>query len=114
MQLWSGRNTHNLDLRAGTVSQNGLHAVWKITSEAIDELHRSLESCPGETAMAEDPAGAAHFHNLKKMSGVGGHKLQRGKDPPEAKFGKQQNPQGPEFLGLLQTVAQPGSLYPTV
>ena len=64
--------------------------------------------------MAEDPAGAAHFHNLKKMSGVGGHKLQRGKDPPEAKFGKQQNPQGPESLGLLQTVAQPGSLYPTV
>ncbi|KAM9690856.1 transcription termination factor 2 isoform 2-T2 [Dama dama] len=41
----------------GSVSQNGLHAVWKITSEAIDELHRSLESCPGETAMAEDPAG---------------------------------------------------------
>ncbi|XP_059740634.1 transcription termination factor 2 isoform X1 [Bos taurus] len=41
----------------GAVSQNGLHAVWKITSEAIDELHRSLESCPGETAMAEDPAG---------------------------------------------------------
>ncbi|KAJ1063636.1 hypothetical protein K5549_000133 [Capra hircus] len=41
----------------GTVSQNGLHAVWKITSEAIDELHRSLESCPEETAMAEDPAG---------------------------------------------------------
>lgn len=57
MQLWSGRNTHNLDLSAGAVSQNGLHAVWKITSEAIDELHRSLESCPGETAMAEDPAG---------------------------------------------------------
>ena len=57
MQLWSGRNTHNLDLSAGTVSQNGLHAVWKITSEAIDELHRSLESCPEETAMAEDPAG---------------------------------------------------------
>ncbi|XP_065762256.1 transcription termination factor 2 isoform X1 [Muntiacus reevesi] len=41
----------------GSVSQDGLHAVWKITSEAIDELHRSLESCPGETAMAEDPAG---------------------------------------------------------
>ena len=64
--------------------------------------------------MAEDPAEAAHFHNLKKMSGAGGHKLPRGKDPPEAKFGKLQNPQGPESLGLLQTVAQPGSLYPTV
>nr|XP_036308590.1 transcription termination factor 2 isoform X1 [Pipistrellus kuhlii]KAF6305055.1 transcription termination factor 2 [Pipistrellus kuhlii] len=41
----------------GPPNQERLHAVWKITSEAIDELHRSLESCPGETAVAEDPAG---------------------------------------------------------
>uniref|UniRef100_A0A8C6RJY4 Transcription termination factor 2 n=1 Tax=Nannospalax galili TaxID=1026970 RepID=A0A8C6RJY4_NANGA len=38
-------------------NQDRLHTVWKITSEAIDELHRSLESCPGETAVAEDPVG---------------------------------------------------------
>nr|XP_027796048.1 transcription termination factor 2 [Marmota flaviventris] len=38
-------------------NQDHLYAVWKITSEAIDRLHRSLESCPGETAVAEDPAG---------------------------------------------------------
>lgn len=38
-------------------NQDHVHAVWKITSEAIDQLHRSLESCPGETAVAEDPAG---------------------------------------------------------
>ncbi|EPQ03772.1 Transcription termination factor 2 [Myotis brandtii] len=41
----------------GPTNQDRLHSVWKITSEAIDELHRSLESCPGETAVAEDPAG---------------------------------------------------------
>ncbi|ERE91540.1 transcription termination factor 2 [Cricetulus griseus] len=41
----------------GPMNQQRLHNVWKITSEAIDELHRSLESCPGETAVAEDPAG---------------------------------------------------------
>uniref|UniRef100_A0A8I3WGG5 Transcription termination factor 2 n=1 Tax=Callithrix jacchus TaxID=9483 RepID=A0A8I3WGG5_CALJA len=38
-------------------NQDHVHPVWKITSEAIDELHRSLESRPGETAVAEDPAG---------------------------------------------------------
>ncbi|EPY90188.1 transcription termination factor 2 [Camelus ferus] len=47
----------NLYLYAGPMNQDRLHAVWKITSEAIDELHRSLESRPGETVVAEDPAG---------------------------------------------------------
>ncbi|KAM9242890.1 transcription termination factor 2 [Dugong dugon] len=49
----------SLGLKAGGTSQycGGLHAVWKITSEAIDELHRSLASCPGEAAVAEDPPG---------------------------------------------------------
>ncbi|KAM7318191.1 hypothetical protein ACRRTK_022928 [Alexandromys fortis] len=41
----------------GNMNQHRLYNVWKITSEAIDELHRSLESCPDETAVAEDPAG---------------------------------------------------------
>ncbi|XP_055484380.1 transcription termination factor 2 [Psammomys obesus] len=41
----------------GHTNQHRLYNVWRITSEAIDELHRSLESCPGETAVAEDPAG---------------------------------------------------------
>ncbi|XP_045059717.2 transcription termination factor 2 isoform X2 [Desmodus rotundus] len=41
----------------GPMNQDRLYAVWKVTSEAIDELHRSLESSPGETAVAEDPAG---------------------------------------------------------
>ncbi|XP_045673079.1 transcription termination factor 2 isoform X1 [Phyllostomus hastatus] len=41
----------------GSVNQGRPHSVWKATSDAIDALHRSLESCPGETAVAEDPAG---------------------------------------------------------
>ncbi|XP_023557555.1 transcription termination factor 2 isoform X2 [Octodon degus] len=41
----------------GQRKQDHHYAVWRVTSEAIDELHRSLESCPGETAVAEDPAG---------------------------------------------------------
>nr|XP_019586166.1 PREDICTED: transcription termination factor 2 isoform X1 [Rhinolophus sinicus] len=41
----------------GPTNHDPLYAVWKITSEAIAELHRSLESCPAETAVAEDPAG---------------------------------------------------------
>lgn len=47
----------NTCLFTGHMNQHRLHSVWKITSEAIDELHRSLESCPGQTAVAEDPAG---------------------------------------------------------
>ncbi|XP_054987494.1 transcription termination factor 2 [Sorex araneus] len=33
------------------------HAVWKVTNEAIEELHQSLKSRPGDSVMAEDPAG---------------------------------------------------------
>ncbi|XP_030893796.1 transcription termination factor 2, partial [Leptonychotes weddellii] len=41
----------------GPTKQDGPHAMWEIISKAIDELHASLESRPGETAVAEDPAG---------------------------------------------------------
>lgn len=47
----------NTYLYTGYKKQDYLHTVWKITSEAINELHRSLESRPGEEAEAEDPAG---------------------------------------------------------
>ena len=58
--------------------------------------------------MAEGPAGAAHFHNLIRCLGQGGSKLP---GRPSVGNGKTQ---GPASLGLLQTLAQPGSLYPTV
>ncbi|XP_027957765.1 transcription termination factor 2 [Eumetopias jubatus] len=41
----------------GPMKQDGPHSTWKIISKAIDELHASLESRPGETVVAEDPAG---------------------------------------------------------
>ncbi|KAM5256064.1 transcription termination factor 2 [Ctenodactylus gundi] len=41
----------------GYMNQDCFLAEYKITSEAIDALHRSLESCPGEAAVAEDPVG---------------------------------------------------------
>ncbi|XP_055971258.1 transcription termination factor 2 [Sorex fumeus] len=41
----------------GLAHLDPFHAVWKVTSEAIEELHQSLKSCPGDSAMAEDPAG---------------------------------------------------------
>lgn len=50
----SGGNTF---LHADHRNQDRFHSIWKITSEAIDRLHQSLESRPGETAEAEDPAG---------------------------------------------------------
>ncbi|KAM6217135.1 transcription termination factor 2 [Rhynchocyon petersi] len=51
---YGGGNTY---LSTGHASQDRLHVVWKITSEAIDELHRSFKSCPGETMVADDPPG---------------------------------------------------------
>lgn len=54
---WHLTSLDNACLFTGNMNQHRLYNVWKITSEAIDELHRSLESCPGETAVAEDPAG---------------------------------------------------------
>lgn len=44
-------------LCAGLSHLDPLHSVWKVTSEAIEELHQSLKSRPDESAMVEDPAG---------------------------------------------------------
>ncbi|XP_057576312.1 transcription termination factor 2 isoform X2 [Hippopotamus amphibius kiboko] len=54
LQKAAGASDH---CSGGPRSQDRLCSVWKITSEAIDELHRSLELHPGETTVAEDPAG---------------------------------------------------------
>ncbi|XP_043860204.1 transcription termination factor 2 [Dromiciops gliroides] len=47
----------NVHLYGGRMTQDRLQAVWKVTSEAIDQLHKSLESCPGKASVAEDPEG---------------------------------------------------------
>ncbi|KFO30318.1 Transcription termination factor 2 [Fukomys damarensis] len=56
-ELEEGLGALALSLEQGRRKQDHFYAVWKLTSEAIDELHRSLESRPGEAAVAEDPAG---------------------------------------------------------
>uniref|UniRef100_A0A8B9DJG9 Transcription termination factor 2 n=1 Tax=Anser cygnoides TaxID=8845 RepID=A0A8B9DJG9_ANSCY len=47
------------DHKAGTSSglHNRLRAVHSATSDAINHLHKSLESCPTEQTVAEDPPG---------------------------------------------------------
>ncbi|XP_072500573.1 transcription termination factor 2 isoform X2 [Notamacropus eugenii] len=55
-----GPTQHNGDkvhLYGGRMTQDRLQAVWKVTSDAIDQLHKSLESCPGKETVAEDPDG---------------------------------------------------------
>ncbi|XP_037356995.1 transcription termination factor 2 isoform X2 [Talpa occidentalis] len=42
---------------AGPTNHHGPNWEWQITKEAMYALHQSLESCPDETAEAEDPAG---------------------------------------------------------
>ncbi|XP_074044644.1 transcription termination factor 2 isoform X2 [Macrotis lagotis] len=48
---------HGSHLYGGRMTQERLQAVWKVTSEAIDQLHKSLESCPDKKTVAEDPEG---------------------------------------------------------
>ncbi|KAK2494015.1 hypothetical protein MC885_017852 [Smutsia gigantea] len=52
----------------GHTNQRGPPAVWKIISEAIDELHQSLESRPGDTAVAEDPAGLKECGSISEIA----------------------------------------------
>ncbi|XP_027722579.1 transcription termination factor 2 [Vombatus ursinus] len=44
-------------LYGGRMTQDRLQAVWKVTSDAIHQLHKSLESRPGTETVAEDPDG---------------------------------------------------------
>ncbi|NXJ61497.1 TTF2 factor, partial [Rostratula benghalensis] len=41
----------------GSSIEDRIRAVHSATSEAIDHLHKSLESCPAEQTVAEDPSG---------------------------------------------------------
>ena len=39
------------------MTEDRIRAVHSATSEAINHLHKSLESCPTEQRAAEDPSG---------------------------------------------------------
>lgn len=38
------------------MTEDRIRAVHRATSEAINHLHKSLESCPTEQTVAEDPS----------------------------------------------------------
>ncbi|XP_053242137.1 transcription termination factor 2 isoform X2 [Podarcis raffonei] len=44
-------------LYGGRMTEDRLRAVYDATSDAINQLHSSLKSCPKEEAVAEDPPG---------------------------------------------------------
>ncbi|NWX48250.1 TTF2 factor, partial [Steatornis caripensis] len=45
------------NLYGGRMTEDRIRAVHSATSEAINHLHKSLESCPTEQTVAEDPSG---------------------------------------------------------
>uniref|UniRef100_A0A8D0EQQ0 Transcription termination factor 2 n=1 Tax=Strix occidentalis caurina TaxID=311401 RepID=A0A8D0EQQ0_STROC len=55
----SASHTHPTaaNLYGGRMTEDRIRAVHRATSEAIDHLHKSLESCPTEQIAAEDPSG---------------------------------------------------------
>lgn len=44
-------------LYGGRMTDDRLNAVYIAISDAINQLHKSLESCPTEEVVAEDPPG---------------------------------------------------------
>ncbi|XP_066497523.1 transcription termination factor 2 [Hoplias malabaricus] len=52
-----GVNPQNQAFYGGRMTENRLLAVRNATTEAIDHLHHSLESCPSTDTEAEDPKG---------------------------------------------------------
>ncbi|NXX86265.1 TTF2 factor, partial [Urocolius indicus] len=52
-----GMNSIVQNLYGGRMTEDRIRAVHSATSEAINHLHKSLESCPTEQTAAEDPSG---------------------------------------------------------
>ncbi|XP_067157576.1 transcription termination factor 2 isoform X1 [Apteryx mantelli] len=52
-----GMNSGVQNLYGGRMAEDRIRAVHSATSDAINHLHKSLESCPTEQTVAEDPSG---------------------------------------------------------
>ncbi|XP_053168273.1 transcription termination factor 2 isoform X3 [Hemicordylus capensis] len=50
-------DSHTQALYGGRMTEDRLRAVYNATSDAINQLHESLDSCPTEETVAEDPPG---------------------------------------------------------
>ncbi|XP_066476167.1 transcription termination factor 2 isoform X2 [Tiliqua scincoides] len=53
----SGESSHGQALYGGRMTEDRLRAVYNATTDAINQIHKSLESCPTEETVSEDPAG---------------------------------------------------------
>ncbi|KAL8190829.1 UNVERIFIED_CONTAM: hypothetical protein K2H54_062335 [Gekko kuhli] len=53
----SGEYSSVRNLYGGRMTEDRLRAVYNATADAINQLHKSLESCPTEEAVAVDPPG---------------------------------------------------------
>ncbi|XP_070799895.1 transcription termination factor 2 [Pituophis catenifer annectens] len=54
---WGSDDFKRKMLYGGPMTNDQLEAVQNATSDAINQLHKSLESCPTETSISEDPPG---------------------------------------------------------
>ncbi|KAJ7426996.1 Transcription termination factor 2 [Willisornis vidua] len=52
-----GMNFGMQNLYGGRMTEDRIRAVHSAIKEAVDQLHKSLESCPTEQTVAEDPSG---------------------------------------------------------
>ncbi|NXA13004.1 TTF2 factor, partial [Sapayoa aenigma] len=52
-----GMNFGMQNLSGGRMTEDPIRAIHSATHEAINQLHKSLESCPTEQTVAEDPSG---------------------------------------------------------
>uniref|UniRef100_A0A8C3M4V8 Transcription termination factor 2 n=1 Tax=Chrysolophus pictus TaxID=9089 RepID=A0A8C3M4V8_CHRPC len=52
-----GMNSGVQNLYGGRMTEDRIRAVHSATSDAINHLHKSLESCPTDQTVAEDPSG---------------------------------------------------------
>ncbi|NXO58103.1 TTF2 factor, partial [Aramus guarauna] len=52
-----GMNSGGQNLYGGRMTEDRIRAIHNATSEAINHLYKSLESCPTEQTAAEDPSG---------------------------------------------------------
>uniref|UniRef100_A0A8C6Z4S5 Transcription termination factor 2 n=1 Tax=Nothoprocta perdicaria TaxID=30464 RepID=A0A8C6Z4S5_NOTPE len=57
ISLGSDRQPATASLYGGRMTEDRIRAVHNATSDAINHLHKSLESCPTEQTVAEDPPG---------------------------------------------------------
>lgn len=60
MMVWlavCAGNAQGQAFYGGRMTENRLLAVRNATTETIDHLHNSLESCPSEDTEAQDPKG---------------------------------------------------------